>query len=99
MWATTVNRTRSVSAAGYDRTFEAWIPVGGNVVAYGLVAKNERDSLVLRSEGTRPAVVLATSPEGKPRAYARTILLDHRVTVAALGLSALLEVGLAFLCG
>jgi hypothetical protein len=98
VWATTVTRTRKAHAAGYDRTFEAWIPVGGNVVAYGLVAKNERDALVLRSEGTRPAVVLATSREGTPRAYARSILLDHKVTVAALGLFALFEVGLSFLC-
>jgi hypothetical protein len=94
VWATTVHVSEE---HGLQASFEAWIPVGGKVAACGMIERDgdgTNGTLRLRARGTTPAVVFATSKEGRPRPYARASVRGHMLTTAVLFLAAAIEVGL-----
>jgi hypothetical protein len=89
LWATTVKETEK----GTFRNFESeWVPVGGGIAAAGHFAKatglSGQDELRVISDGTRPALFLATSAKGDPLALARRIVWSRRVTLAGLSVLA-----------
>jgi hypothetical protein len=69
---------------GSTITVEQHIATGGRVAACGKLLGTSDGALALRSEGTRPVVVLATSPAGRPLALARRFVVDRRVNLTAL---------------
>jgi len=80
LWASSVASRRDGS-----RTYEVTeaVPVGGLALAAGRLVASDDGGVRLRSHGTRPALLLATSRLGDPRAVARRILWQRRITLAA----------------
>jgi hypothetical protein len=69
---------------GSTVTVEEHIATGGRVAACGKLLGASDGVLALRSEGTRPVVVLATSHAGRPLALARRFVKDRRINLMAL---------------
>ncbi len=72
------------AARGQGVTDEDHVLHGGQIAAAGKVDRNADGSLALRSAGTRPVVVLATGPAGKPLALAKALIAARRTSLVGL---------------
>ena len=94
IWGSTVS-TAPERSRGSTVTDESRIVRGGRVAACGKLARRADGSYQLRSSGTRPVVVLATSAAGHPASLARALCRGRRWSAAALLITAAAIAGLA----
>jgi len=69
-------------------TVEQVIASGGRAAASGRLVATPDGQVALRSAGTQPAIVLATSGDGRPLAYARAVRRHRAISLLALLLAA-----------
>jgi hypothetical protein len=82
-WASTVVVAPDTSRRSYEVV--ELIPIGGKVAAAGWIeAAPDGGPPRLRSRGTKPAVLLATSALGDPRALANRMIWHRRLTLLGL---------------
>ncbi len=85
VWATTV---RTVDELDFTREVSLLIPIDGQLAGRGNIVTRDDGTKCLRSIGTRPVVVLATSAKGHPRRLAKALTQQRRVTLAGLAVAA-----------
>lgn len=85
LWASYVVNAPEDTSFGYlAYDVETVIPTAGKVAWAGKLERGEDGALRLLHEGTRPALVVATSAKGMPRAILWRVAWHRRATIACL---------------
>jgi hypothetical protein len=88
VWSTTEASTKIVRESSATTVFDEIdeIRPGARIAACGRLVQ-DGDRLELRADGTRPAIVLATGPGGRPLAFARAAVARRRLDLVVIGLA------------